>query len=127
MHKRTFLKSVLLAACSPFTSKAQSLTDELDWIARSSGNDYWENIRSDYDSNTDFINLENGYYSMMAKPVMEAYLRDIRYTNRESSRYMRTVQFENKFKTRDRLADLVGCNKDELIITRNTTESLDTI
>jgi len=127
MHKRTFLKSVLLAACSPFTSKAQSLTDELDRIARSSGNDYWENIRSDYDSNTDFINLENGYYSMMAKPVMEAYLRDIRYTNRESSRYMRTVQFENKFKTRDRLADLVGCNKDELIITRNTTESLDTI
>lgn len=127
MHKRTFLKSLLLAAGTPLASKAMSLKDEIDFIARSTGHDYWENIRSDYDTNTDFVNLENGYYSMMARPVMEAYLKDIRYTNREASRYMRTVQFENKFKTRDRLADLVGCNKDELIITRNTTESLDTI
>ncbi|MFN6081656.1 MAG: aminotransferase class V-fold PLP-dependent enzyme, partial [Bacteroidota bacterium] len=64
---------------------------------------------------------------MMARPVMEAYLNDIRTVNKEHSYYMRTVQFENKFKTRDRLADLLGCKKEELIITRNTTESLDTI
>jgi selenocysteine lyase/cysteine desulfurase len=58
---------------------------------------------------------------------MEAYLNDIRTVNKEHSYYMRRVQFENKFKTRDRLADLLGCKKEELIITRNTTESLDTI
>jgi selenocysteine lyase/cysteine desulfurase len=108
-------------------SKAMSLSDEIDFIARNSSNDFWDTIRNDYETNSDYINLENGYYSMMAKPVMEAYIKDVRFTNREGSRYMRTVQLENKFKTRDRLADLVGCGKDELIITRNTTESLDTI
>jgi selenocysteine lyase/cysteine desulfurase len=40
---------------------------------------------------------------------------------------MRTVQFDNKKKMVTRLAGLAGCSPDELIITRNTTESLDMI
>jgi selenocysteine lyase/cysteine desulfurase len=40
---------------------------------------------------------------------------------------MRTVQWENKKKRAAALASLLGCAADELIITRNTTESLDTI
>lgn len=40
---------------------------------------------------------------------------------------MRTVQFDEKTTTKNQLADLFGCSHDELIITRNTTESLDTI
>jgi selenocysteine lyase/cysteine desulfurase len=40
---------------------------------------------------------------------------------------MRTVQFERKKAIAARLAALAGCAPDELIITRNTTESLDMI
>jgi selenocysteine lyase/cysteine desulfurase len=40
---------------------------------------------------------------------------------------MRTVQFENKKAMAAKLAALAGCSADELIITRNTTESLDMI
>jgi len=40
---------------------------------------------------------------------------------------MRTVQFENKKKMADKLSALAGCPDDEMIITRNTTESLDII
>jgi selenocysteine lyase/cysteine desulfurase len=40
---------------------------------------------------------------------------------------MRTVQFENKKKITTRLAKVLGCGADELIITRNTTESLDMV
>jgi len=58
---------------------------------------------------------------------MKGYVKDIMHINKEGSYYMRTIQFENKFKTRDRLAKLIGCNQDELIITRNTTESMNTI
>jgi selenocysteine lyase/cysteine desulfurase len=40
---------------------------------------------------------------------------------------MRTVQYDNKKAMSTKLAALAGCSPDELIITRNTTESLDTI
>ena len=89
--------------------------------------DFWLQIRNDYKLKPDYINLENGYYSMMAQPVLENYLNDIRRVNLEGSYYMRTVQYEERQKIKEQLATLVGCDSTELIITRNTTESLDNI
>jgi selenocysteine lyase/cysteine desulfurase len=40
---------------------------------------------------------------------------------------MRTVQWDNKKSMAAKLAELAGCSKEELIITRNTTESLDLV
>ena len=40
---------------------------------------------------------------------------------------MRTVQWENKDRAAARVAQLVSCSEKELIITRNTTESLDMV
>ncbi len=102
--------------------------DELpDELTREKFDDFWLEIRSDYKLKPDYINLENGYFSMMAQPVLEKYLEDVRMINREASYYMRTIQFDSKQKVNDRLAALIGCASDELIITRNTTESLDLV
>lgn len=126
--KRNFIKSILITAAVPFASKAKSILDDMPatWTAPQS-DDFWKVVRDEYHIKPDYINLENGYFSMMAKPVLEGYLKDINMVNTEASYYMRKVQFDNKQKIKDRLADLLGCGKDELIITRNTTESLDTI
>lgn len=127
MNKRDFLKSMIFTAGMPLAGKASEwIAPQIDFTS-SDADDFWKQIQADYQSSKDFINLENGYYSIMSNTVMEKYIREIAYTNCEGSHYMRTVQFENKWKTRDRLANLLGCSKDELIITRNTTESLDTI
>jgi selenocysteine lyase/cysteine desulfurase len=40
---------------------------------------------------------------------------------------MRTVQFENKNRVAEKVAEIVGCITQEVAITRNTTESLDLI
>lgn len=88
---------------------------------------FWEGIRKGYKLKTDYINLENGYYSMMPQEILEKYMQHIRQVNMEAAYYMRTVQFENKKKVATKLADLAGCSTEELIITRNTTESLDMI
>ena len=40
---------------------------------------------------------------------------------------MRTRQQDDKLAVRKRLAAMAGCSHEELIITRNTTESLDTV
>ena len=126
--KRHFIKTLLLSASLPFALRAKNFMQNIPETVNSSiPDDFWLQIRNDYKLKPDYINLENGYYSMMAQPVLENYLNDIRRVNLEGSYYMRTVQYEERQKIKEQLATLVGCDSTELIITRNTTESLDTI
>jgi len=88
---------------------------------------FWARIRGQYLLTPEYINLENGYYLMQSQPVLEAFIRHVREINVQASRYLRTRQYDDKAAVRARLAGLAGCSPDELIITRNTTESLDTV
>ena len=88
---------------------------------------FWGTIRGKYKLTPEYINLENGYYSMQAEPVLEAFLSHVRTINVQASRYMRTRQPDDKLRVRTRLAKMAGVSPEELIITRNTTESLDTV
>jgi selenocysteine lyase/cysteine desulfurase len=88
---------------------------------------FWAAIRASYRLPTDYINLESGYFSMQAQPVLEAFVGHVRMLNAEAAHYMRTVMTANKARVQARVATMAGCGPDELIITRNTTESLDTV
>ena len=88
---------------------------------------FWLSIRGKYRLTPDYINLENGYYSMQSEPVLEQFIANVRRVNYEAARYFRTVRVDDKARVRDKLAALAGCSPEELIITRNTTESLDTV
>ena len=88
---------------------------------------FWAAIREKYLLKPDYINLENGYFSMQSQPVLEAFIARVREINREASYYMRTTQYDDKLAVRKQLAAMGGCSHEELIITRNTTESLDTV
>ncbi len=85
----------------------------------------WKTIRKAFDYPTDFINLENGYYSPMPKPVFDAHLADDRRINHLTTFYMRREMDADREKIRERLALFAGIDKEELALTRNTTESLD--
>lgn len=132
MHKRDFLKSLSLAGISlPFSGLAmqQWVNKYEDMSAQNlaTEEDFWSVIRSGYVLKPDYINLENGYYNFLPQNILEAYIENIREVNKQGAFYMRTVQGENKKKSVEQLAALAGCSAEELIITRNTTESLDTI
>jgi len=88
---------------------------------------FWALIREKYRLKPDYINLENGYFSMQSQSVLEAFIGRVREINYEASYYMRTRQFDDKLAARKQLATMAGCSPEELIITRNTTESLDTV
>ncbi len=128
MHKRDFLRTLggaaIGLALSPAEQRLLAHTPAADLARRE---DFWAELRARYVIPSDFIHLEHGYYSMQSQPVLERYLQHIRDVNAVSSRYMRTVQYPNKARVQGRLAALAGCSPDELIITRNTTESLDTV
>ena len=124
MNKRTFLKAcTLLGVSAPWFSYAKTQNPNV----LASDEDFWEGIRGGYRLKPDFINLENGYYNITPQATLEKYIQHIREVNLQGSYYMRTVQFENKKRIAARVARLVGCPEDTLVLTRNTTESLDTI
>lgn len=132
MNKRDFLKtsSVLTAgsllqfsAINKVIAQSAGIPDQE--LAKQEA--YWRAIRNHYDLKDEYINLENGYYNIMPKDTLEHYIEHIREVNRQGAYYMRNKQWENKKRINKKLADLAGCSTDELIITRNTTESLDMI
>lgn len=128
MHKRDFLRTLGGASIGLAFSPGQlRALEQLSPAALATHHDFWSELRAKYLVPTEFIHLEHGYYSMQSQPVLERYIQHIRDVNALSSRYMRTVQVPNKARVQARLAALAGCTPNELIITRNTTESLDTV
>jgi selenocysteine lyase/cysteine desulfurase len=137
LSKRNFLKSTVGLGFADWTQWTNHLTEQLSTqlsrVAHLSAEqlaqdeDFWLTIRKKYSLKPDYINLENGYYSMAAQPVLEGFVKHVRDINREASYYMRTRQFDDKLTMRTQLAQLLGCATEELIVTRNTTESLDTV
>jgi selenocysteine lyase/cysteine desulfurase len=128
MNKRTFLKAISHASVGVMLSPeilARFSTATPAELAQDDA--FWTTIRGKYRLVPEYINLENGYYSMQSDEVLEAFIGHIRRLNYEASRYMRTVRTSDKDRVRGKLAALAGCSPEELIITRNTTESLDTV
>ncbi len=89
--------------------------------------DFWLKVRQDYKLKPEYINLESGYYNIIPTPTLNALHKNIDMVNYEGSYYMRTVQWENKKRMSDKLAHIIGSTSKNVIITRNTTESLDMI
>ena len=115
---------------TPFLSyKGFDQSTDIDYSQRKSLSEenFWKSIRKDYLLKKDYVNLENGYYCFIPQPTLNKYLEHVKRINFEGSYYMRNQLDLDKRKTAERLSNLVNCDKDELAITRNTTESLDLI
>ena len=89
--------------------------------------DLWKTIRNDYLLKKEYVNLENGYYCFIPQPTLNKHIDHIKKINLEGSFYMRNHRDKDNRATANRLSKLVNCESDELVITRNTTESLDLI
>lgn len=132
MDKRTFLKHAGLVGLGGMLSM-DSLAEIFESVSTVSSTelagdeDFWDTIRQGYKLKPNFINLENGYYNFVPEQVLEKFMEHVREVNYQGSYYMRTVQVATKKAMAAKLAAVAGCSPEELIITRNTTESLDLI
>ena len=131
MNKREFIKSTIGAGASialfpnlDFLTSNVSGASPLE-LARDEV--FWAGIRKGYRLKPDYINLENGYYCFSPQETLDNFVTHVREVNYQGSHYMRTEQWDNKDAVAQKLGEIVGVNNDEVIITRNTTESLDTI
>ncbi len=132
MDKRAFLKGLGIAGLGlPLTGHTmEKIISELEAITNQdvmTDESFWDKVRKDYLLKPDYINLENGYYNIMPQPTLEKFIAHVKQVNLEGAYYMRTVQYDNKKAMAAKLAALTGCTVEDLIMTRNTTESLDMI
>lgn len=85
----------------------------------------WTAFARHYDIAPDVANLENGYYGIMARPVLDAFKRNIDTLNRNNSAFLRREFDGAGIETiRATLAAHAGVATNEIAITRGATESL---
>lgn len=131
MNKRDFLKSISLSGIA-VALRGKGLgapppTQKPAVPVAGIPPDFWSELRAGYVIDPNRINLENGYYCFMPQATLEASFRHTREMNQLNSFYLRTRLSDDKLAVRKLLAEFAGCAVEELIVTRNTTESLDTV
>ncbi|MBO9855117.1 aminotransferase class V-fold PLP-dependent enzyme [Xanthomonas sp. A1809] len=84
---------------------------------------HWQAIRRLYPVQDDIINLEHGYWGKMSSAVEQALARNTHRVNRELSWYARRDYDADFLHSRRVVADALGAQVDEVMLTRNATES----
>jgi len=88
---------------------------------------YWAEIARAFDVDRTLINLNYGGCSPASAHVMEAMIRDLRFSNEIPVYHMWTVLEPRIESCRRELAAEFGCDPEEMAITRNASESLETL
>ena len=117
--RRTFLQA----------SAATMLSNSAKGLSASANNAEEAYFVQWYDVDRSIVNLENAYWNVMARPVMEEYWRQTQFLNRVNVPFVRSVLPSLALapalqKVRADVAALIGAKVDEIALTRCGTESL---
>ena len=88
---------------------------------------YWGEIQRAFDADRTMINLNNGGVCPSPSHVLEAMIRDLRFTNELPVNHMWAVLEPRIESVRRDLARDFGCDPEEMAITRNASEALETL
>jgi selenocysteine lyase/cysteine desulfurase len=138
-NRRTFLQQLGLTACAFSSStllselhgadiaQANAAVANLSPLEVAQNEDYWSTIQQAFTVNPNLINLNNGGVSPAPRVVQEAVERYNKLSNEGPSYFMWEVLDQGREPLREKLALLAGCDREEIAIHRNCTESLNTI
>ena len=84
---------------------------------------YWAEIQRAFDTDRTLINLNNGGVCPTPSHVLEAMIRDLRFTNESPAEHMWRVLEPRIESVRRDLAHEFGCDPEEIAITRNASEA----
>ena len=88
---------------------------------------YWSHIQRAFDVDRTIVNLNNGGCSPSPSHVLDAMIQDLKFSNEIPVYHMWTVLEPRIESVRRELAREFGCDPEELAITRNASESLETL
>jgi len=85
---------------------------------------FWAEVARHYDRTVGIVNLEHGFWGKMAHPVQDAYIDATRMVNAQNSFYARKQFNTDVAESVRRVARALGVHDDEIVLTRNATESI---
>lgn len=85
---------------------------------------YWAAVADQYDVVRDVVQLENGNWGMMARPVLDEYRQRVGFVNRLNSYYARRGMIGDIRAVYARLGQALDTDPHDLVLTRNATEAL---
>ena len=88
---------------------------------------YWAQIARAFDVDRTIVNLNNGGCSPAPAHVLEAMIRDLRFSNEMPVHHMWNVLEPRIESARRDLAAEFGCDPEEMAIVRNASEALETL
>jgi isopenicillin-N epimerase len=88
---------------------------------------YWSQIQSAFDADRTLVNLNNGGCSPTPSHVLEAMIRDLRFSNEIPVHHMWNVLEPRIESVRRELASEFGCDPEEMAIVRNASEAMETL
>jgi len=89
--------------------------------------DFWAWVKTEYTVSPNLLNLNNGGVCPQPRSVQDAHIRFYQYCNEAPSYYMWRILDQGREALRSKLADLAGCDAEEIAINRNATEGLNTV
>ena len=134
LDRRSFVASLAGAtlALPPFTADAIERVTRAGEIAGARSPDevagdeeYWSHIQRAFDTDRTLINLNNGGVCPTPSHVLEAMIRDLRFTNELPVEHMWRVLEPRVEYVRRELAQQFGCDPEEMAITRNASEAME--
>ena len=131
LDRRKLMGAALLGSviASPASAASSSTAPSLPIPAstgtvRSDDEAYWDRIADQFDPVRSVIQLENGNWGMMARPVAEAHRRHLEMVNQMTSYYSRRTFGADARRIRARAAAVLGVDPTEIAFTRGATEAL---
>lgn len=88
---------------------------------------YWGEIQRAFDADRTMVNLNNGGVSPTPTHVLEAMIRDLKFSNELPVHHMWSVLEPRIESVRRDVAHDFGCDPEELAIVRNASEALETM
>ena len=130
--RRTFLASLAGATASLPVFRSSAITEarRASEVAGARGavtvaedEAYWSTIQRAFDADRTMVNLNNGGVSPSPSHVLEAMIRDLRFSNELPVHHMWSVLEPRIESVRRDVARDFGCDPEELAITRNASEA----
>lgn len=89
--------------------------------------EFWYYVQQSYTIAPNFINLNNGGVAPAPKVVADAMKRNYDLSNEAPSYFMWRIIDQGREPLRKNLAQLAGCDKEEIALHRNASEALETV
>lgn len=85
---------------------------------------YWDAVRRHYTVTDEIVNLENGYWGLMADPVLSRFVELTQMVNTRNSYFARREFGDELGAAVERLAGALGVEPTEVALTRGASEAL---